>query len=283
MVSERRTRRSAMRRLLGVSAAGIVALAVVVVGSSPPSSAGTPKLKKPGPPTAVSVQPMDQGALLSWGPPSSDGGAPLTGYLVTVGSGARAVSCTTTVTTSCSVHGLTDGRQYRAKVRAINSVGQGKPSLSAKFVPGQSADCADFQPDADLFYCDLAHADLSGLDLAGVNFWGSRVVGADFSGADLSGAVFGGDTGAQRDLTDADFSGATMVGTSFESMYLYTVNFDGADLTDADFTSSSSIYDSFVNANLTGAQISDAEVIDPIWSNTICPNGSNSDDSGGTC
>jgi Pentapeptide repeats (8 copies)/Fibronectin type III domain len=282
MVADRPTSWFAVRRLLGVALAGIAVLAVVLVGFSPSTAAKTPKLKNPGSPTSVVVEPVDGGAVVSWGPPGSDGGTPVTGYAVSVGSVTRGFTCSTTSEMTCTVHGLINGRQYRAKVRAVNAVGQGKPAESAKFVPGRSADCSDFQPNAVLTYCNLVDANLSGLDLTGVDFYGSRLVGANFSGANLSGAFFGGDTGAQEDLTGADFSDATMVGTTLDTMYLYTVSFVGANLTDADLSDSTMIFDSFANANLTGANLA-GQITFPTWSNTICPDGVNSDDAGGTC
>jgi len=281
MGSDRKARLGRSRKPVGMLVAALVACAVVVGGFSPPSSAKAPKLKKPGAPTSVMAQPIGQGAQVTWGSPTSDGGSPITEYTVTVGSGSRAVSCATAAT-SCTVHGLINGRQYRAKVRATSAAGQGKASLSGKFVPGRSADCSDFQPDASLLYCDLAGVNFSGLDLTGVDFWGSRLVNANFSGAILSGALFGGDTGAQVDLSGVNFSGATMIGTNLSDMYLYVVDFDGANLTNASFQGASLIFDSFVNTNLTGADLN-AEIIYPTWSNTTCPNGSNSDDQGGSC
>jgi Fibronectin type III domain/Pentapeptide repeats (8 copies) len=283
MVSVRQAWPFDARKRIGALLVGILTLAVVVVGFSPPTYAKAPKLKKPGAPTSVVAMPIGEGVQVTWGPPTSDGGGPVTGYLVSVGSGTRTISCAT-VATSCTVHGLINGRQYRAKVRASSDEGQGKSSLSGKFVPGRSADCSDFQPGASLLYCDLAGVNFSGLDLAGVDFWGSRLVDADFSGADLSGALFGGDTGAQVDLSDVDFDGATMIGTNLADMYLYVVSFDGANLTNATFDGASLIFDSFVNTNLTGAEgLDHAEIIYPTWSNTTCPDGSNSNDQGGTC
>ena len=43
----------------------------------------------------------------------------------------------------------------------------------------------------------------------------------------------------------------------------------------------------FTDANLAGAQMSESWLFDNgdlvIWNNTICPDGTNSDDNGGTC
>jgi hypothetical protein len=67
VVSDWRVSSFAVRRVLGIGVAGIAVLAVGLVGFSPSSSARTPRLKKPGPPTSVVVEPVDGGAVVSWG------------------------------------------------------------------------------------------------------------------------------------------------------------------------------------------------------------------------
>ncbi|MGO9853789.1 MAG: pentapeptide repeat-containing protein [Acidimicrobiales bacterium] len=39
----------------------------------------------------------------------------------------------------------------------------------------------------------------------------------------------------------------------------------------------------FTNANLTGAIFTGAHVYAPIWNHTMCPDGTNSNNDGGTC
>ncbi len=60
----------------------------------------------------------------------------------------------------------------------------------------------------------------------------------------------------------ADFTGASFI---------------GAYLADADLTGASFAYANLSNANLTGANVSSATFFGAIWSNTICPDGTNSD------
>ena len=95
----------------------------------------------------------------------------------------------------------------------------------------------------------IAELDLSGADLRGVDLSGATVVivtmaGADLSGADLAGAALDGVQFDGADLTGADFSGVT-IGTAQST---WTTTFLGA-----------------------------------VWSDTTCPDGTNSDADGGTC
>jgi hypothetical protein len=59
--------------------------------------------------------------------PASDGGSPITGYVVTPYIGYFALSPTTFNSTATTqvVIGLTNGTTYRFRVRAINATGTG--------------------------------------------------------------------------------------------------------------------------------------------------------------
>lgn len=97
--------------------------------------------------------------------------------------------------------------------------------------------------------CDLQGAEMPGAHLAGAyllraNLAGAHFVGADFTGATLRGVTLTGADLTQANLTDADLQGS----------YVYFIS-------------------TFGMPELTGV----------IWSNTICPDGSNSDANGGSC
>ena len=96
---------------------------------------------------------------------------------------------------------------------------------------------------ADLYSAYLESVDLSGADLYQVNFGY-----ADLSNADLSNA----------DLEQAGLGASNLTGT----------NLSGADLT---------------NADLYNATVSGTNLTAVTWSNTICPDGTNSDNDGNTC
>jgi hypothetical protein len=79
----------------------------------------------PGAPTGVSARRGNGSATVSFTAPSDDGGAAITGYLVTVSPGGATVHC---AASPCVVHGLTNGKAYTFSVRATNSVGTGAAS-----------------------------------------------------------------------------------------------------------------------------------------------------------
>ncbi|KAG1672466.1 Twitchin [Nymphon striatum] len=73
---------------------------------------------------------------LKWDVPKSDGGAPITGYIVEkkdkFGSGWEPVVETTSSKPEATVEGLTKGQQYQFRVKAINKAGPGEPSDATK-------------------------------------------------------------------------------------------------------------------------------------------------------
>ena len=89
---------------------------------------------------------------------------------------------------------------------------------------------------------------LAGCNLHGLDLTGAQLAGADLTNANLNGA----------NLTGADMSGADLAGA----------NLNKADLSGAD---------------LAGADVAGANFNKVTWSNTTCPDGTNSDADGGTC
>ena len=99
----------------------------------------------------------------------------------------------------------------------------------------------------------LEHADFRYADLQRANVGYADLQGADLAGADLSYALLNA-----ADLTNADLQGARMVITGME-------------------------YTNLTGANLDGVQFGGFPPKDAIWSDTICPDGTNSDHDGRTC
>ena len=80
----------------------------------------TVAVTEPDSPTAVSAVALDQeSALVSWQAPEVNGGSPITGYTATSSGGQ---SCTT-VTTSCTITGLSASTSYTFTVDARNVIG----------------------------------------------------------------------------------------------------------------------------------------------------------------
>ena len=84
----------------------------------------------------VSVVPAIGAVLVSWQAPVSDGGSPVTGYVVTASPGDG--SCSTTGALSCTVTGLTNGAAYTFTVTASNAAGTSPPSAPSSPVTPES-------------------------------------------------------------------------------------------------------------------------------------------------
>jgi uncharacterized protein YjbI with pentapeptide repeats len=109
-------------------------------------------------------------------------------------------------------------------------------------------------------------------------FAGCRMVGADFTNANLAGESFNG-----ANLSGANFSGANLTGTPLRGANLSGANFSGANLGGADLRSANLSGANFSVANLIGAHLTGARLTGVTWSNTTCPDGTNSNAHGGTC
>jgi hypothetical protein len=97
----------------------------------------------PGAPTGVSAVAGNASATVSWSAPSSDGGSPITGYIVTSNPGGGSVSAVQSPTTVTS---LTNGTAYTFTVSARNIVGTGAPSAASSTVIPSSAPSAMATP-----------------------------------------------------------------------------------------------------------------------------------------
>jgi uncharacterized protein YjbI with pentapeptide repeats len=148
---------------------------------------------------------------------------------------------------------------------------------------------------ADLNSANLTGADLAGADLSGADLTRARMQNANLTGANLNGATLTwlnapGSNFNNADLTNADLEYSEMSGGTFAGAKLINSNLS-ADLSDATFTKAAltgtnltnaklngaDFYDAIItNANLTGAGVYMTTDPGAVWSNDICPDGTNS-------
>lgn len=132
--------------------------------------------------------------------------------------------------------------------------------------------CIINQAQANFSRDDLSNSNLSNAILEGANFSFSILRKANLRKASLSSSNLSHANLSQANLKDADLhkatlwyaslSGADLTGTDLTNASLWNANLSGADLTGA----------TLLKAQLIGADLNGVK-----WSNTICPDGENSD------
>src|SRR5437016_3551752 len=108
------------------------------IGEGPRSSeVSVTPATQPGAPQGLSAAPGDATVSLTWSPPSSNGGSPITNYRVYRGfsSGGETLLTTLGVATSYSDTTVTNGVTYYYEVSALNNVGEGPRSSEALATP----------------------------------------------------------------------------------------------------------------------------------------------------
>jgi uncharacterized protein YjbI with pentapeptide repeats len=135
-----------------------------------------------------------------------------------------------------------------------------------------------------------------GADLSNSKFINSIDVGnSDFSNANFDGVLFDTFTAFDNDnFTNVDFRTITLGSSGtynvprIISSNLNGANFSGLDLSYVTFQGNSTISTDFTGTNFTNAflyatDMQQANLTNAIWSNTQCPDNTNSDNNGGTC
>ncbi len=125
---------------------------------------------------------------------------------------------------------------------------------------------------------NLVNASLANAFLAGASIQGSNLSKGDLAGAFLTNASLAG-----ANLNSANLSGALLNGAVLTGANLNGANLAGANLTGANLAGANLNGANLTGANLTGARLAGANLNRVVWSNTTCPNGTNSDSDGGTC
>ncbi|MGH9090351.1 MAG: beta strand repeat-containing protein, partial [Acidimicrobiales bacterium] len=112
-------------------------------GTGPSSSVSAKPTGTPGVPTITRATPGNGQVTLTWSAPASNGGSPITGYVVNVATGVTPPSTVPTGSTGTSftVTGLTNGTPYTFSVAAVNGNGTGtlSPAVTATPVSAPSA------------------------------------------------------------------------------------------------------------------------------------------------
>jgi uncharacterized protein YjbI with pentapeptide repeats len=173
--------------------------------------------------------------------------------------------------------------------------------LSGRNMEGVDLSNADLSganlDDASLFTSNLVAATFDNASLRNTNLEdgyapGGSFINADLRGANLYFAFFRG-----GDLSGANFSNQYMSSVDFESAilqnavltgsFLFGVDMRNSDLRGADLSFTTLWYVSLNNADLRGANLLGAKrrngthLTGAIWGNTVCSDGSNSDDNDG--
>lgn len=164
---------------------------------------------------------------------------------------------------------------------------------------------ADFS-DSGIFGVSFVRADLTDAKFDRSNVTGSSfdeatllhtsfvdayIGDATFLNAVLDGVNMSGTTAfptssmLASSIVNSTFDGADSDGVDWSVPFMSDVSFVGADLTSSKWTVPTLIRPDFTDAILLGLTFfsNNFAPVDPIWSNTICPDATNSDDNGGTC
>jgi virginiamycin B lyase len=152
-------------------------------------------------------------------------------------------------------HAYTTAGSYTVTISVTNSYGY---TGTSQFVVAVSPKTTNTFTKANLSGLNFSNADLSGLNISGSNLQNGIFNSTNFSGSNLSGS-----NAPHASFQGANFTNANLAGSTFQA-----ANFTGAD---------------FTGAYLKGANFKDAIMTNVTWSNTTCPDGTNSDTHAMTC
>jgi uncharacterized protein YjbI with pentapeptide repeats len=250
-----------------VGLALLAGTSVVSLGLSVGPATAAAAIKEPGKPTEVSALGVNTAIYVSWAAPQSNGGSPITGYLVTASNvkSHKKKYCETTGATSCTAAGLVNGKTYAITVKAKNKKETGSASAPVNGTPSSAQDCAHIGPHANLQDCDLSSANLSNADLAQANLTGADLTDANLTSATITDAYLNSANLSAANLTsanlqeseetDADIAYATLTNADLGGTTMPAVNLTSAILTDANLTGSDVADATLTNTDLTGTTL----------------------------
>ncbi len=126
--------------------------------------------------------------------------------------------------------------------------------------------------------CNLQSGDFTNANLAGLDLSGSNLQKAVFDGANLTGTNLAG-----SNMQSASFVGANLTGANLSSTNLQKADFTNANLQGANLQGANMQNSDMTGANLKQALTAGANLNKATWSNTTCPDGTNSTSHGSSC
>lgn len=126
-------------------------------------------------------------------------------------------------------------------------------------------------------------------DFTSFNFSNSNFGGSDFGYSNLTNTNLTSTVNVSGGFSHEIATGAKFIGANINSSVLNDTDFSGADFSQANISSTVVSRAKFINVNFTNANLkgatgfASADVTGAIWSNTTCPDGTNSNNDGNTC